>query len=440
MHYLCTIFAVKINNRERIMYSLVDCNSFFCSVEKVFHPGLEGKPVCVLSNNDGCIVALTPEAKACGLHRGDPIFKMQDIVRHYGVQVFSTNMQLYAAMSQRVINILRKRIQHVENYSIDESFLDLNGYERQYDLVELMQELKNRILLCTDIPVSIGIAPSKTLAKMGSKFAKQYPGYHGVCMIDTETKRRKALALFELADVWGIGRRTLEKLNYYGVQTPLDFADKNETWVKSHFHKPGYQTWLELNGIPCIDTHEVQRNQTICTSRSFGEMVSDLASLKSSVASFASASANKLRGQESVCKTVTVFISSNRFREDLQQYGQAATCTLSVATADTIEITQAALRCLESIYVPGIMYKKSGVILGEISASSPLQLDLFDPNKKRKERRELMKALDNINHRYGVKTLRLAVEGTERQPWHIKCEHRSPNYLTDIHEILTVRI
>lgn len=428
------------------MYSLVDCNSFFCSVEKVFHPGLEGKPVCVLSSNDGCIVALTPEAKACGLHRGDPIFKVEDIVKHYGVQVFSTNMQLYAAMSRRITNILRRSIHHVENYSIDESFLDLNGYEKNFDLVELMQGIKDRIKLWTDIPVSIGIAPSKTLAKMGSKFAKQYKGYKGVCMIDTEEKRRKALELFDLSDVWGIGRRTFENLNYYGIHTPLEFADKSESWVTSHFHKPGYQTWLELNGIPCIDTSEVLRNKNICTSRSFAEMVSDLPSLKASIAHFAASCANKLRGQGSACKSVTAFVGSNRFREDLPQYGNAASTTFVTATSDTLEITNAALRCLESIYVPGIMYKRSGVMVGDIVPSNPLQLDLFDTNKKRKERNELMRVLDSVNQRYGVKTLHLAVEDTPISygafggGWHVKCEHRSPNYLTDINEILTIKI
>lgn len=428
------------------MYSLVDCNSFFCSVEKVFHPGLEGKPVCVLSSNDGCIVALTPEAKACGLHRGDPIFKVEDIVKHYGVQVFSTNMQLYAAMSRRITSILRRSIHHVENYSIDESFLDLNGYEKNFDLVELMQGIKDRIKLWTDIPVSIGIAPSKTLAKMGSKFAKQYKGYKGVCMIDTEEKRRKALELFDLSDVWGIGRRTFENLNYYGIHTPLEFADKSESWVTSHFHKPGYQTWLELNGIPCIDTSEVLRNKNICTSRSFAEMVSALPSLKASIAHFAASCANKLRGQGSACKSVTAFVGSNRFREDLPQYGNAASTTFVTATSDTLEITNAALRCLESIYVPGIMYKRSGVMVGDIVPSNPLQLDLFDTNKKRKERNELMRVLDSVNQRYGVKTLHLAVEDTPISygafggGWHVKCEHRSPNYLTDINEILTIKI
>ena len=276
------------------MYALVDCNSFFCSVEKVFHPGLEGKPVCVLSNNDGCIVALTPEAKKLGLHRGDPIFKVKDIVRKHGVTIFSTNMQLYAAMSKRVTNILRKSIHHVENYSIDESFCDLQGYESHFNLVELMRGVADRIKLWTDIPVSVGIAPTKTLAKVANKFAKKYDGYRSVCIIDNEEKREKALSLFDLADVWGIGRQTLSKLNYLGISSPLEFANKSESWVRSHFNKPGIQTWLELNGTPCIDTTEVLRNQSICTSRSFGEMVSDLASLKASVATFASSCANKI--------------------------------------------------------------------------------------------------------------------------------------------------
>ena len=422
------------------MFALVDCNSFFCSVEKVFHPGLDGRPVCVLSSNDGCIVALTPEAKAVGLHRGDPIFKMKDIVEKHQVILFSTNMPLYAAMSRRVTSILRLSVHHVENYSIDESFCDLKSFGEHFDLTKLMREVRQRIKLWTDIPVSIGIAPSKTLAKMGSKFAKQYQGYRGVCMIDTEEKRRKALEIFALSDVWGIGRRTLEVLNYYGVHTPLQFADKKESWVRAHFHQPGVQTWMELNGIPCIDTSEVIRNQNICTSRSFGDMVSDLPSLKASVASFASSCANKLRGQQSVCQSVTVFVSSNSFRTDLPQYGNAATALLATPTADTLEINKAAMQCLESVYLPGIMYKKSGVLLGKISPAYPAQMELFNSPVRRMRRENLMHALDDINQRYGAKTLHLAVEDCGHQPWHVKCEHRSPNYLTDINEILTIRI
>ena len=422
------------------MFALVDCNSFFCSVEKVFHPGLDGRPVCVLSSNDGCIVALTPEAKAVGLHRGDPIFKMKDIVEKHQVILFSTNMPLYAAMSRRVTSILRLSVHHVENYSIDESFCDLQSFGEHFDLTKLMREVRQRIKLWTDIPVSIGIAPSKTLAKMGSKFAKQYQGYRGVCMIDTEEKRRKALEIFALSDVWGIGRRTLEVLNYYGVHTPLQFADKMESWVRAHFHQPGVQTWMELNGIPCIDTSEVIRNQNICTSRSFGDMVSDLPSLKASVASFASSCANKLRGQQSLCQSVTVFVSSNSFRTDLPQYGNAATVLLATPTSDTLEINKAAMQCLESVYLPGIMYKKSGVLLGKISPAYPAQMELFNSPVRRMRRENLMHALDDINQRYGAKTLHLAVEDCGHQPWHVKCEHRSPNYLTDINEILTIRI
>ena len=422
------------------MFALVDCNSFFCSVEKVFHPGLDGRPVCVLSSNDGCIVALTPEAKAVGLHRGDPIFKMKDIVEKHQVILFSTNMPLYAAMSRRVTSILRLSVHHVENYSIDESFCDLQSFGEHFDLTKLMREVRQRIKLWTDIPVSIGIAPSKTLAKMGSKFAKQYQGYRGVCMIDTEEKRRKALEILALSDVWGIGRRTLEVLNYYGVHTPLQFADKKESWVRAHFHQPGVQTWMELNGIPCIDTSEVIRNQNICTSRSFGDMVSDLPSLKASVASFASSCANKLRGQQSLCQSVTVFVSSNSFRTDLPQYGNAATVLLATPTSDTLEINKAAMQCLESVYLPGIMYKKSGVLLGKISPAYPAQMELFNSPVRRMRRENLMHALDDINQRYGAKTLHLAVEDCGHQPWHVKCEHRSPNYLTDINEILTIRI
>ena len=419
---------------------MVDCNSFFCSVEKVFHPGLEGKPVVVLSSNDGCIVALTPEAKNFGLKRGDPIFKVRDIVRGGGVTVFSTNMQLYAAMSKRIVSILRKSLSHVEQYSIDESFCDLRGYEHLYNLETLMRDTATKIKLWTDIPVSVGIAPTKTLAKVANKFAKKYEGYRGVCVIDADEKRRKALALFDLSDVWGIGRQTFSKLQYLGIRTPLEFADKSENWVRTHFSKPGVQTWLELNGHPCIDTAEVLRNQTICTSRSFGQMVSDLTSIKASVATFASSCANKLRAQHAGAKSVTVFMYSNRFREDLPQYGNTATHTFLTPTSDTLEITQVALTLAEQIYRPGILYKKSGVIVGDIVDTSTVQMSMFDPITNRKERSALMKVIDNLNHRYGLKTIKLMAEGEELQPWKVKAEHRSQNYLTDINELLTVKI
>ena len=394
----------------------------------------------MLSSNDGCIVALTPEAKALGLHRGDPLFKVRDIVDAGHVTIFSTNMQLYAAMSRRVTNIMRKSVAHVENYSIDESFCYLDGYERVYDLEDMMRSLADRIRLWTDIPVSVGVAPTKTLAKIGSKFAKKYSGYRSVCMIDSDEKRRKALSMFDLSDVWGIGRRMLDRLHYYGVTTPLQFADKKESWVRSRFSKPMCQTWLELNGTPCIDTAEIIRNKSICTSRSFGEMVSDLPSLKSSVAVFASSCANKLRAQHGVASSVTVFVGSNRFRYDLRQYANASTSCFETPTADTLEITSAALRLLEDIYRPGVFYKKTGVILGGISGDTAVQQQLFDNISNRRERKQLMDTIDRLNQRYGVKTVRLMAEGERRQSWTVKSEHRSRNYLTDINDILTIKI
>lgn len=345
------------------MYALIDCNSFFCSCEKAFHPGLHGKPVCVLSSNDGCIVALTPEAKAVGLRRGEPIFKCREIVEKHHVVLFSSNMMLYSAMSKRITSIIRQSVAKVENYSIDECFCDLRGYEKHYRLDDFMRGLAGRITLWTEVPVSVGVAPTKTLAKVGSKFAKQYPGYRGVCLIDSEAKRRKALELFDLADVWGVGRRTLRKLEALGVSTPLQFADKPEEWVRRHFTKPAVQTWMELNGRPCIDTSELLARQSICTSRSFGEMVTAQEHIRASVANFTASCANKLRAQHSVAAAVTVFLSSNPFREDLEQYADGTTVFCPVPTADTIELTEAALSALEGIFRPGIHYKRAGHVI-----------------------------------------------------------------------------
>ena len=422
------------------MVALVDCNSFFCSVEKVFHPGLNGKPMCVLSSNDGCIVALTPEAKALGLSRGTPIFKVRDIVDAHHVHIFSGNMPLYAAMSRRVTSILRKSVAHVENYSIDESFCYLDGYSRIASPETFMREVAMRVRRFTDIPVSVGIAPSKTLAKIGSKFAKKYPGYRSVCLIDSDAKRRKALSLASLDDIWGIGRSTLAHLAYLGVQSPLQLADKPAHWVRSNFHLPGYRTWLELNGHPCIDTSEILRRQTIRTSRSFGHMIGDIDTLSESIAHFAASCASTLRGQLSLARQVTVFVMSNRFRDDLQQHVGFDTVRLPVATADTMEITTAALRILRSLFLPGVLYKKAGVELTEITPATPRQLHIFDTVNNRPERASLMATIDTLNHRYGPRSLRLAVEGNSHSPWRVKCEHRSQNYLTDINEILTVKI
>lgn len=421
------------------MIALADCNTFFASVEKVFHPGLKGKPVCVLSSNDGNIVALTAEAKALGIQRGAPFFQVKDIIERNHVAVFSSNIMLYAAMSKRVQSIMRKTVARTESYSIDEQFLYLDGYDKYCDQEQLMRDMVKKIKLWTDIPVSVGIARTKTLAKVASKFAKKYKGYHGVCMIDTDEKRRKALSMFDLADVWGVGHRTFEKLAQLGVTTPLQFADMPGTWVQKHFHKPGYQTWLELNGTPCISTEEIQKRQSISTSRSFGEMISSKDDLKASVASFAASCCNTLRAQESSAGCVSVFACSNRFREDLPQYGNIASATLSVPSADTLEITKAAMDLVDEIYRPGILFKKSGVILSHI-VSGCSQNVLFDTVKNREERVELSRTIDLMNHKYGLKTIGLAVEGGKFEAWKVKRDHATPNYLTDIDQLMIINV
>lgn len=421
------------------MIALADCNTFFASVERVFHAGLRGKPVCVLSSNDGNIVALTAEAKTLGIRRGAPFFQVKDVIEKNNVAVFSGNLMLYDAMSKRVQSIMRKTVERTESYSIDEQFLYLDGYEKNYDLVKLMRGMVRQIALWTDIPVSVGIARTKTLAKVASKFAKKYRGYESVCMIDTEEKRRKALSMFELADIWGIGPRSFAKLQALGITTPLQFADKPGDWVLRQFHRPGYQTWLELNGHPCIDTSEIIRRQTISTSRSFGKMISDAEQLRASVATFAASCCNTLRAQESAACSVSVFACSNRFREDLQQYSNIATMRLDSPSSDTLEITEAAIRLADRIYRPGIQFKKSGVILSDITPG-PTHHILFDPIPKRDERAELSTAIDRMNRKYGLKAVSLAVAGYGNADWKNRKDRLTPNYLTDIDQIMTVDI
>ncbi len=421
------------------MVALADCNSFFASVEKALHPGLKGRPVCVLSSNDGNVVALTPEAKSLGVRRGDPYFKVRDILERNRAAVFSGNLMLYAAMSERVQSIMRQTVSRTESYSIDEQFLYLDGYGTGEELTDLMRGMVERIRLWTDIPISVGIAQTKTLAKVANKFAKNYPGYRSVCLIDSDRKRRKALSMFDLSDVWGVGRRTCESLMRLGITTPLEFADKTGEWVRSHFHKPEYLTWLELNGVPCIDTAELAERRTITTSRSFGTMVTELDDLRASVASFVSSCAATLRSQGSSASEVTVFVMSNRFRKDLPQYFNSGTVRLPLPSSDTLELTKAATSLAERLYRPGIQYKKSGVMLSGI-ISGLVHSSLFDIGEDRERKAELSRCMDALNCRFGLKTVHLATEGGSDGVWKVRSEHRTPNYLTDIDELMTIDI
>lgn len=414
------------------MFGLVDCNNFYASCERVFNPSLNGKPIVVLSNNDGCVIARSNEAKVLGIKMGVPAYQIKDLVKQHDVAVFSSNYVLYGDMSGRVMSMLAELAPEIEVYSIDEAFLNLAGIK---DLQSLGANIVQKVSRGTGIPVSLGIAPTKTLAKMANKFAKKYPAYNRLCIIDTEEKREKALKLFEIGDVWGIGRRQAAKLEKQGVKTAFDFTQLPGSWVRKNMTVVGERTWKELRGISCIDMESAPpAKKQICTSRSFGKMVEDIDTMSEAIATHASACAKKLRQQKSYAMSLMVFIHTNNFREDLPQYWKNTIIKLPVPTSDTLEIVHYALEGLKSIFMPGYQYKKAGVIITEIVTSA--QLGLFD-TVDREKREKLMQAIDKVNgeHRHLVK---LAVQGNGRD-WKLKQEQLSKRYTTDINEVLTIK-
>jgi putative rumB/impB like DNA repair protein len=414
------------------MFGLVDCNNFYASCERVFNPSLNGKPIVVLSNNDGCVIARSNEAKVLGIKMGVPAYQIKDLVKKHDVAVFSSNYVLYGDMSGRVMSMLAELAPEIEVYSIDEAFLNLEGIQ---DLQTLGSKIVRQVTRGTGIPVSAGIASTKTLAKVANKFAKKYPAYNRLCIIDTEEKREKALKLFEIGDVWGIGRRQAAKLEKQGVKTAYDFTQLPGSWVRKNMTVTGERTWKELRGISCIDMETAPPNKKqICTSRSFGKMVEDIDTMSEAIATHASTCAKKLRQQKSYAMSLLVFIHTNNFREDLPQYWKNTIIKLPVPTSDTLEIVHYALEGLKSIFMPGYQYKKAGVIITEIVTSA--QLGLFD-TVDREKREKLMQAIDKVNgeHRHLVK---LAVQGNGRD-WKLKQEQLSKRYTTDINEVLTIK-
>lgn len=414
------------------MFGLVDCNSFYASCERVFNPSLNGRPIVVLSNNDGCVIARSNEAKALGIPMGAPAFQIKDVVKANDVAVFSSNYTLYGDMSGRVMSILAEQSPEIEVYSIDEAFIDLSGIS---DLSGVGASIVNKVIRGTGIPVSLGIAPTKTLAKLANKFAKKYPAYERVCIINTEEKRIRALKLTEIGDVWGIGRRQATKLEKQGVKTAFDFTQLPGSWVRKNMTVVGERTWKELQGISCIDIETAPpAKKQICTSRSFGKMVEDFETMAEAVATYVSTCAKKLRKQHSYAMSLMVFIHTNNFWEDLPQYWRNTVIHLPVPTADTLEIVHYALSGLRNIFVSGYQYKKAGVIITEITSTA--QLGLFD-SIDRDKRERLMAAIDKINGDYS-QHVKLAVQGIS-QEWKLKQEQLSQHYTTDINEIITIR-
>lgn len=430
------------------MFAIVDCDNCFVSCERVFQPDLNGRPVVVLSNNDGCVVARSNEAKALGIKMGVPIYQIMPLVKEKGVEIRSSNYVLYADMSNRVMSILRSVAPRMEIYSIDEAFLDIsNMYSIDYK--EYGDNIVKTIGKWTGMPVSVGIAPTKTLGKVAIWFAKHYKGYNKVCVMDTEEKRISALKLLDIKEVWGVGFRSIDTYKGYGINTAYDFTQKSASWVRSHFGLPALRTWKELRGIKCIDTLEQKRKQSICTSRSFDGMVEDLKQLEMYISNFASLCASKLRRDHSVASIVTVFIQTNHFRDDLQQYDGGFSATLNTPANSTFEITATALKILRTIYRENFKYKRAGVIVSGTMSDKAIQQNLFDaftPEQRDKYNR-LSRLIDVVNNSMGADTIQLGVSQFPKNPETgeamnykdlIKHDYRSRCYTTNFNEIIEV--
>ena len=410
------------------MFALADCNNFFASCERVFRPDLQGKPVIVLSSNDGCAIARSNEAKALGIKMGAPFFKIKDIVEKHGVAVFSGNMALYGDMSRRVKWVLEENAPAVEVYSIDEAFLDLRGMSG-IDFDAYAKEISAKCWKLTSIPVSIGIAPTKTLAKIASKLCKQYPKLRGGCYMHRPQDIEKVLRKFPIEDVWGIGRKSAAKLQARYIKTAYDFTQLPETAVRSMMGITGLRTWKELQGIPCIEFEDgFEAKQSICVSRSFSSEIYELGDLQEQIANFAATLAEKLRKQGSVTSEIAVFAYTNRFKEDQPQTHSSALVTFPTPTAGQKSIITSAVKAARDLFRSGYGYKKAGVIATGVMAESEATPSLFDDPHALEQEQKITEALSAINSTFGDGTIKLAVQGSGN----IKttCQKQSPHYTT----------
>lgn len=443
----------------RRFLGVMDCNNFFVSCERVFNPSLEGRAVVVLSNNDGCAVSRSQEAKDLGVPMGMPAFKIEEEFIRKGKEVVmcSSNYTLYADMSRRAMSILREMVGRIDVYSIDESFVDFGGMKIQ-EVEKLGKEIVRRVSKGTGIPVSVGVSTSKTLAKVATRFAKKYRGYGGFCMISSQMQRDKALGLLPVGDVWGIGRRYERKLVAKGVSTAYDFIRLGAYSIKQDMGVCGLRTYEELLGKSVIRLYGKALKQTITTSRSFGELVYDLSQLRCAVSNFAASCAEKLRAQHSSAMYASVFLITSIFREDLPQYFNQATVEFPEAEDSTIGLVEGCLNALEQIYLPGYAYKKAGVTVSGIVPDGHIQQNLYyHPDYEKMRKVDVL--MDEVNRRYGKSSLHLAVQGesavfnrrvkrpagnavggeAERiEKWEMRREHLSPRYTTDIRDVMLV--
>ena len=428
---------------------IISNNNCYVSCERVFRPDLEGKPVVVLSNGDGCVVARSNEAKALGIKEGTPYFQMQQQFKDQEIAVFSSNYELYGDLTSRVVMIISQEAPAYFRYSIDECFVYLDGMER-VNLQQWGEHLHQRIRRSVGLPVSIGLAPNKTLAKIASKLAKKFEVYRHCCIIDNDDNRIAALKWLPVEDVWGIGRRYAAKLQALGCRTAYDFAKHHRDWVRLTFNNINIvRTWQELNGEDVVPNEELTKKKSICTSRSFSGMIADKDQLRTHISNYASRCAEKLRKQDTVASVVGIFVSTNPFREDLLQYWKYQELRLITPTNSTIPIVQAATELLDRLFIQGLQYKRAGVIVNGISPSSPLQQDLFDVDAGQiRKLKKLDAAVDLLNKRYGSETVVIGAQQYTKPHGEgkadvfadaIKHDHKSKNPTTRWSDIIELK-
>jgi len=416
------------------LLALLDCNNFYVSCERAFNPALEGKPVLVLSNDDGCCVARSNEVKALGIKMGAPYFKIEPLVRKHHIQVFSSNYSLYGSVSQRVMTLLEELAPACEVYSVDEAFLDLKLADGCS--LKLAQHIRKTVLKWTRIPVCLGLGPSKTLAKVANRVAKKHPEYGGIFDIST-VDPEPILASLDVQDVWGVGYRYARALREQGIMTALDLRNAPQGWIKQRFGVTLTRTVLELQGLSYLplDLSPVPKKGITC-SRSFGRPVVQLSELQEAVATYTTRAAEKLRREGVIAPVLTVFITTSRFREG-PSYSNSATLSLPVATDDTAELIGYALRGVESIYRSGYLYIKAGVMLLNLMPATLVQPNFFD-SRDRERYRLLMQTIDGINTRFGSGTLQFAAAGLVK-PWAMRSAQRSLRFTTRWAEIPVVK-
>ena len=417
------------------MFALVDCNNFYASCERVFNPSLQHKPIVILSNNDGCIISRSDEAKELGIPMGAPIFKYRKLLNTHNVQILSSNYSLYGDMSSRVMSILKQFTPDIQVYSIDESFLKLDGFEN-YDLTNYGVIIKDRILKWTGIPTCVGIAPTKALSKVANKIARKYPvETNGVYVIDSEIKITNALKWTKIKDIWGIGSKLSNRLSMKGCKNAYDFTQLPESWVKSNMSVVESRLQRDLLGIPTLNLEVQKSKKSIATTRTFEKPLFDIESIKERISTFSFVSGEKLRRQKSHCHMIIILLRSNSFREDLKQHYATKVISLPYPTNSSLVLSNYAIKAIESVFKKGIAYKKAGIILTGLVPSNNYQLNIFDWENSNHQ--PLMNAIDKINYKFSNK-IKLANQDLKKT-WKMKQDYLSPNYTTNLEDIIKVK-